>query len=153
MSTRRLLLASAALAAALSIVGSHAVQAQQAQHFAVLNGGNEVGPTGQAAAGDRNGYGTASVVVVGPSQLCFSIVVDQIGPPVAAHIHRAPAGVNGPIVVPLTPPPSGDPGTSSGCVPGLAAGLVTAIRANPEQFYVNVHTAAFPAGAVRGQLF
>jgi hypothetical protein len=153
MSTRRFPLAAAALAAALSIVGSHAAQAQQAQHFAVLSGGNEVGPTGQANAGDRNGYGTASVVVVGPSQICFSIVVDQIGPPVAAHIHRGPAGVNGPIVVPLTTPPSGDPGTSSGCVPGLAAGLVTAIRTNPSQFYVNVHTAAFPGGAVRGQLF
>ena len=153
MSTRRFPLAPAALAAALLIIGSHAVQAQQAQHFAVLAGGYEVGPTGQAAAGDPDGYGTASVVVVEPTQLCFSIVVDQIDRPVAAHIHRGVAGVNGAIVVPLTAPPSGNPGTSSGCVPRLSASLVTAIRTNPFQFYVNVHTGQFQAGAVRGQLF
>ena len=119
----------------------------------MLAGGNEVGPTGQAAAGDPNGYGTASVVVVEPTQLCFSIVVDQIDRPVAAHIHRGVAGVNGAIVVPLTAPPAGNPGTSSGCVRNLSASLVTAIRTNPFQFYVNVHTGAFQAGAVRGQLF
>ena len=153
MSTHRFLLAAAAITAALSVVGARTAMAQQAQHFAVLSGGNEVSPTRQAAAGDRNGYGTASVVVVGPSQLCFAIVVDQIGRPVAAHLHRGVAGTNGPIVVPLTAPPSGNPGTSSGCVRNVGAALVTAIRANPEQFYVNVHTRAFPAGAVRGQLF
>jgi hypothetical protein len=152
MSKRRLL-ATAAFAATLSGIGFHTASAQQAQHFAVLNGGNEVSPSGQAAAGDRDGFGTASVVVVGPSQICFSIVVDQIGQPVAAHIHRAPAGANGPIVVPLTAPSSGSPGTSSNCVRNLAAGLVAAIRTNPFEFYVNVHTAAFPNGAVRGQLF
>lgn len=153
MSMRRFFVASAVIAAALSVVGSRTALAQQAQHFAVLSGGNEVGDTGQAAAGDRDGFGTASVVIVGPSRVCFTIVVDQIGRPVAAHIHRGVAGTNGPIVVPLTTPPAGNPGTSSGCVSNIGAALIASLRADPSRFYVNVHTAAFPGGAVRGQLF
>ena len=80
-------------------------------------------------------------------------MVQLIGSPVAAHIHEGEAGENGPIVVPLTPPAAGNPGTSAGCVSGVDAGLLTRIRATPNRFYVNVHTGAFPAGAVRGQLF
>ena len=103
----------AAIAAVLAVGGARAALA--AEYFAVLRGGNEVSPSGQANAGDRDGFGTASVVIVGPSQICFSIIVDQIGTPVLAHIHENVAGQNGPIVVPLTPPSSGNPGTSAGC--------------------------------------
>ena len=126
--------------------------AQGIEHFAVLNGGNEVSPGGQAAAGDPDGSGAASVLVRGDG-LCFSILVQRIGRPIMAHIHDAEAGSNGPIRVVLTLPGSGNPGTSSGCVGGIGAGLLTRLRNTPNQFYVNVHTAAFPAGAVRGQLF
>ena len=66
-----------------------------------------------------------------------------------AHIHAAPVGVAGPIVVPLTPPNAS--GVSSGCV-NADKELVKAIRQHSENYYVNVHTSDFPAGAVRGQL-
>ena len=139
---------------AQALFGIGAVSAQGIQHFAVLKGGNEVSPTGQAAAGNLNGSGTATVIVLGAGRLCFSITVQGIGTPTAAHIHQADAGRNGPIVVPLVPiPGTGNPGTSSGCVSGIAAALLTDIRNNPGKFYVNVHNAAFPLGAVRGQLF
>jgi hypothetical protein len=136
----------------LSVVGASKAAAQGVQLFAVLNGRNEVSPTtGQLGAGDPNGYGAAAVITVTANRLCFVIAVHDIDRPIAAHIHEAPAGKNGPIRVPLTPPTSGNPGTSTGCVT-VDPGLLTRIRNTPKQFYVNVHTRAFPAGAIRGQL-
>jgi hypothetical protein len=99
--------------------------------------------------GDPDGSGTATVTLnQGQSEICFEITVSGIAPATAAHIHVAPAGVAGPVVVPLTPPTSG---SSSGCV-SVDPGLIKAIRQNPSAYYVNVHNADFPAGAVRGQL-
>ncbi len=122
--------------------------------FAVLAGGNEVSPNGQAAAGDPDGHGSATVILHPTTRtLCYAVLVHGIDAPVAAHIHNAPAGRNGPIVVPLTPPAQANPGNASGCIANLDPALLAAIEQNPGAFYVNVHTAAFPEGAVRGQLF
>ena len=120
--------------------------------FAVLLGGNEVSPTGEADAGDNDGRGSATVIIDGP-KLCFGIVVEDIDTPILAHIHRGVAGVNGPIVVDLVPPEAGNPGASSGCVSVSDKELLEEIQNRPVGFYVNVHTERFPAGAVRGQLF
>jgi hypothetical protein len=60
--------------------------------------------------------------------------------------------VAGPVVLPLEQPAAGDPGASSDCV-DVPGALARAIRKNPARFYANVHTADFPGGAVRGQLF
>lgn len=139
--------------AGLAAFASSGVSAQGIQHFAVMNGGNEVSAAGQAAAGDPDGSGAASVIVRGGGQVCFSVLVERIGTPVAAHIHEAVAGANGPVRVALVAPAAGNPGTSAGCVSGIAAGLLTSLRNTPNLFYVNIHTAAFPNGAVRGQLF
>lgn len=120
--------------------------------FAVLLGGNEVSATGEANAGDKNGRGSATVIIDG-TKLCFGILVEAIDTPILAHIHRGVAGVNGPIVVDLVPPDAGDPGASSGCVSESDKELLGEIQNRPVGFYVNVHTERFPAGAVRGQLF
>jgi hypothetical protein len=120
--------------------------------FAQLSGRNEISmTTGERGAGDPDGFGSASFTFDG-DQVCFGITVANLDAPVMAHIHRGTKNENGPIVVPLTPPATGgDPGASSGCV-AIAADLAAEIQANPRGFYANVHTAAFPAGAVRGQL-
>ncbi len=117
-----------------------------------LTGATEVDPeTGELGVGDTDGAGTASVTVnVTAGTLCFQIAVEGIGLPAAgAHVHEAPAGVSGPVVVPLEAP--GADGTASGCVEDVERSLLVDISANPADYYVNVHTAVFAAGAVRGQ--
>lgn len=138
----------------IAVFSPSTASAQNVELFAVLSGGNEVSDDGRAAVGDLDGFGTASVIFPGAAgRLCFSLLVTNLDTPRAAHIHENVAGRNGPIVVPLAPvPAAGNPGTSSGCVRAPAA-VLARLRANPTGFYVNVHTTAFPNGAVRGQLF
>jgi hypothetical protein len=119
--------------------------------FADLNGRNELDATTlQPGAGDPDGFGSASVTINGTS-LCFGITVGNLDKPVMAHIHTGRKFENGPVVVPLTPPTDGNPGASSGCVT-VDATRAADILAHPKGYYVNVHTEAFKAGAVRGQL-
>lgn len=99
--------------------------------------------------GDPDGTGSATITLNhGQAEVCFQLTVSNIAPATAAHIHVAPLGDPGPVVVGLTPPTSG---SSSGCV-SADPELVKAILQNPDAYYVNVHNAEFPAGAVRGQL-
>lgn len=99
--------------------------------------------------GDPDGSGTAQLrVSVGQERVCVDLAVADIGPATAAHIHVAPADAPGPIVVPLVAPTSG---TSSDCY-DITRELAKALVQHPEDYYVNVHNADFPAGAVRGQL-
>lgn len=122
--------------------------------FSVLLGGNEVSDQGDANVGDADGRGSATVIVNPDSgTLCFTTLVTGIDTPVAAHIHQAPAGQNGPIVVLLSAPATGNLDASSGCGTDLEPTLLEAIRRGPQDFYVNVHTEEFPDGALRGQLF
>jgi CHRD domain len=98
------------------------------------------------AAPATTGSGSATVTIqLGKKQLCFTLTVSGLTDVTAAHIHR---GSTGAIVVPLTAPTTG---TSSGCVT-VEKALLQEILASPEAFYVNVHTAAFPNGQIRGDL-
>jgi hypothetical protein len=119
--------------------------------FASLNGNNEIGADGKKGAGDPDGRGSFNGIIE-EGKLCFGISVANIDNPTAAHVHRGVKSENGPVVVTLTEPAAGDPGTSSGCV-AIGPELAKAIRKNPRKYYVNVHNEAFPDGAVRGQLF
>jgi hypothetical protein len=72
---------------------------------------------------------------------------------VAGHVHIAPAGVPGPVVVPLfTGPATSERQIVQTGTTVIAPSLASAICANPENYYVNYHTTAFPGGAIRGQL-
>src|SRR4051794_34716302 len=122
---------------------------------AVLNGHNEVTAAGAPDQGDPDGTGLGAVTIdEGANLVCFELsAIDKLDAPTAAHIHKGAATTTGPIVVPFTPPPSGTGGSSSAdCVTPPDPATVGQIAADPSAFYVNVHTTAFPGGAIRGQL-
>ena len=99
--------------------------------------------------GDPDGIGFATVTVnPGQGVLCYELSVSGIAPATAAHIHEAPPGVAGPVVVGLQAPTDG---SSGGCVE-VGRALAKDILKNPADYYVNVHNAEFPGGALRGQL-
>lgn len=103
-------------------------------------------------AGDADGTGTALITVNrGQREVCWQLTVsDILLPATLAHIHEAAPGVQGPARVTLTAPDAS--GTSSGCTTVASRDLLDAIVANPGAYYVNVHNATYPAGAVRGHL-
>lgn len=135
-----------------------AIGAASPVYAAVIDGADtggrpfEVFMTGAAerpGPGDPDGTGTAFFTLnPGQGEICFVLTVENIDSATASHIHRAPADVAGPVVVPLVPPTTG---SSSGCT-AVDQGLIMEILQSPDQFYVNVHNPAFPAGAVRAQL-
>ena len=143
MHRTRLLAVAAAVAASTAMLAPVPALAGGRPLTTDLVGANEPG------GGDPDGVGTASVRVnVGQGEICYEIAVSGLDPVVAAHIHSAPAGINGPVVVPLDAPVDG---TSSGCA-AVDESLAKAILKAPQVFYVNVHTTVFPGGAIRGQL-
>jgi hypothetical protein len=134
------LLASVAVViVAVGLSGGVAI-AQVPQHHVTLTGAKET----QTA--DPNGSGEFSWSLDG-TRLCYLLTAKKIGTAAAAHIHRGAVGVAGPVRVELTAP---NP-ASVGCKT-ISSALATALRDQPHRFYVNVHTAVFPNGAIRAQL-
>ncbi len=120
-----------------------------------LTGAEECNAMGVCGVGDPDGAGFAKLRLnPGQERICFTLNVSNIPLPAGAagvHIHEAPAGANGPVVVPLLPPGQPDAATESGCVTADRT-LIKEIMRDPDEYYVNVHTTQFPAGAIRGQL-
>lgn len=102
--------------------------------------------------GDADGIGNAQLRIRPGDVVCYRLRVRKVDAPTAAHIHVAPRGEAGPVIVPLTGMWAATPDGGfqlEGCVSDDDA---AAILSNPVEHYVNVHNQAFPAGAVRGQL-
>jgi hypothetical protein len=76
--------------------------------------------------------------------------VQKVDRPVGMHIHEGEPGQSGPVVIPLTTPTASET-TTTGCADADRT-LLSRIAAQPADFYVNVHTATYPQGAVRGPL-
>ena len=114
--------------------------------------------TGAAEApglGDPDASGQAELTLnQGQNEVCFSISwADVDGEVFAGHIHVAPAGSPGPVVVTLFTGSFTGTDDVSGCAENVDADLIKAIRQDPSAYYVNVHSRPdFPGGAVRGQL-
>ena len=147
--TFKIAVALAGAAGALTLAGcatleEGAAEATNTTYHANLTGAQEVG------GGDPDGSAMAEVTIADNfDQVCWSVHdVRNIGPVTAAHIHMAARGVNGPVVFPLS---KSNEGSWKGCSEGTEW-TQNRIQGNAEAFYVNLHTAEYPNGAIRGQL-
>jgi hypothetical protein len=108
-------------------------------YAANLGGGNEV-PSNPSEA---SGACTTAVTTDGAQALVTC--VHTVNGAVAAHLHQAPSGTNGAVICNLGPAESPIQATCD-----LTPDLLAALRQG--NVYVNVHSAAYPGGEVRGQL-
>ncbi len=99
--------------------------------------------------GAPQGAGDATIKIdTAKSQLCYMLTAKGSDTPTMAHVHKGATGVAGDVVVKLDPPATGH---SMGCAT-VPADTLAAILATPSDYYVNVHSATYPKGAMRGQL-
>lgn len=121
-----------------------------------LDAASEVPPNTSPATG------TARVTLnQGQGEVCFEIEASGFTSDILfAHIHDAPAGVNGLVVVTLFDPGAPGPDETlpadteffSDCITGVDKDLIKDIRQNPSEYYINIHTLTNPGGEIRGQL-
>ena len=112
---------------------------------AVLTGA-EVVP----APGDPDGTGMARFSLYpGKNKICYNLSVSNIQPATAAHLHRAPAGQVGPVVLNLKVPRD----QVRECRRGLSERLIRRIGRHTPNYYVTIHNNEYQqGGALRGQL-
>jgi len=103
--------------------------------------------------GDPDGVGTA-VLTFKSNKICYDIRPTKAGLTFAAgHIHVGKAGTAGDVVVALFQSPKKVVGGKlAGCSGTVKASDMSKIKAKPGGFYVNIHNAKYPPGAIRGQL-
>ncbi|MGP4001881.1 CHRD domain-containing protein [Streptomyces sp. 8N706] len=144
----------AGLAAAVSPAVAHdgpGPRGGESVFVASLNGANEVPAPGGPAVGDKNGSALEFVRVRG-NQVSFAVTFRGIGRPTALHIHEGGRGSNGAVKVPLISKKTAGKGrTATGSVTVGDRAFLQRFTSDPGAFYANLHTAAFPGGAVRGQ--
>jgi hypothetical protein len=131
----------AAAAVIAAFVSNGAWAASITEIKAKLSGDNEVPPVISEASG------SALFLLHPDGTISGTVRTDNIDG-VAAHIHEAAAGSNGPVVVPLTKKSAHEWGTPEGAK--LTPKQVEALEHG--DLYVNVHTKAHPNGEIRGQL-
>jgi len=136
----------------LTVLALGSIAADGGRQFTTtMTGAAEVNAQGVPNQGDPDGSGTATITLnYGQGTICWELSVSGITlPAFAAHIHEAPVTAPGPIVVPLSAPDAS--GFASGCA-AVDRDQIKDIIQHPEEYYVNVHNADFPSGAIRGQL-
>ena len=141
-----------ASAPATKTLSAVSAKARTVSLVARLDGAQEVPTQGGPAVGDQDGQAVALVKVKG-DRVTFALSWQGIGAPTLGHIHEGGAGVNGAVRTGLftTAMPAGVD-SAAGQTSVNDAALAERLRTDPGSFYVNLHSAEFPGGAVRGQL-
>jgi len=80
-------------------------------------------------------------------KVCWTFKVKGLDTVTASHIHKAPKGKSGNVVIAFFAGKL----KAKGCVSASKA-LVAAIDKTPTAYYVNIHTVKYPGGSIRGQL-
>jgi len=151
MTTAKLLGVTLLGSASLIVTAAYAEHVREgAKVFpATLTGAAECNAAGTCNLGDPDGTGTITFYInPGQKRVCYDLTLAGIDTPTAAHIHDAPAGVAGPVDIPMPVPPLG---ASSACVDDVDSKELAEIISKPADYYYNVHNATYPAGALRGQ--
>ena len=112
--------------------------------------------TGQGISGGMglrtSGYAKGTITVnTATNQVCYRIRDKGLGTVQLAHIHAGKKGVDGGVVVTLNVKAFNSKKKAATCVK-VRAPIVRSMFKSPGLYYFNVHTAAFPNGAVRAQL-
>ena len=116
-----------------------------------LNGRNEQMKAAPSAMGDPHGSATEVLRIKG-NQVTFEITWHNLAAPTVARVHSGAAGMAGGAVMSMMAAPmSGTVTAVDGSVTVNNPQLLTRLVNNPGQFYLNVGTAKYPGGAVRGQ--
>ncbi|MEU6001218.1 CHRD domain-containing protein [Streptomyces sp. NPDC047197] len=119
---------------------------------ASMNGANEVPVPGGPAVNDKDGKALEFVQVKG-DKVSVTVKWRGTGKPTALHIHQGAKGTNGGVRIDFTGLLGKSKGNRvTGTVKVDDAALLKQLKADPNSFYANLHTAEFPGGAVRGQL-
>ena len=137
--TKKIMLATLALGAAIAFSGTAFAEKMQA----TLDGKSEVPPNASAGTGTADiDYDPAT------KKLSWKLTYSGLsGPATAAHFHGpAEAGKNGGVAVAI-PNATSSPAEGSATLTDAQAADLTAGK-----YYVNVHTAANPGGEIRGQV-
>ena len=149
------------LVASLVVSGS-GLAASGRPYALALSGANEFNAAGvpiNPHGDDDRGTG---IITLNPGrgEVCWSFGAITLTAgdtlPFVAHIHVAPAGVAGPVVVDLfggaasAPAPTAYP-TGTTCV-AADREVLKAILQDPTAYYVNLHNAQHPGGVMRDQL-
>lgn len=140
--------AAVAMGAALLLAAPLTAQGDEDERYGyvgtALFGDQEVGSEG---AGDNASADFMAEFDYKDGKICYMLELDGVKNFTAAHIHKAKIGENGPPVITLKLSEDGDDVCEE-----ADAELMKDIASNEADYYVNVHTKRYPAGAVRGQL-
>ncbi|MEY4161196.1 MAG: hypothetical protein RLZZ136_1817 [Pseudomonadota bacterium] len=129
-------------AVAASLLGAQVAWAAPVTLVATLSG------VAETAGGDAKGSGGFKVTLdPETNDFCYSLWADKATKPTMVHLHAGAAGVDGDAVATLEVT-----GQDNDACLAIDKDKLQPLADNPSGFYVNIHTAAFPKGALRGQL-